>query len=124
MHIFEPSVADDGKVQLIRPKTEMSLGFTIGDVTEIEFPEGRIPPARHPGAIEEGRKRATVDAVGRCNAEPFAKCGKDVGGTGETVHDGSTQSGTRIADDKRDVVAAVKVTALAERPVITRHFGM
>ena len=76
-------------------------------------------------AVEKRRQRASVEMGGGIAAEQIERGRQDVDGFGESVDLAAGRlASAGVADDQRDVVAAVEEAALAEHAMVAHHLGM
>ncbi len=103
----------------------MPLGRAFCDRAEIELPMRRVAPGRRLLAVEERRQRAAVEMRRRRLAKQVEQRRHDVDRFGEAVDPApAALLAARIADDQRDVKAAVEEAAFAEHEMVAHHLGM
>src|SRR5262249_39268626 len=89
------------------------------------FPMGSIAPACRALAIQERRQRSPVEMGWDLAADQIEHGRHDIDGFREGLHrTAGSMLSARIANDQRDVVAAVKEAPFAEHEVIAHHLGM
>ncbi len=105
----------------------MPLGLAFRDRAEVELPMRGVAPAFRFLTLDERLQRASVEVRRRILAEQVEQCRHYVHRFGEAVDAGAGRyCPARVADDQRNVVAAVEITALAEHEMVrpsSRHVG-